>query len=103
MVSANLSAALMVGQTGYTLTCDVFGADRLNPTITYQWTRNDERVPGGSSRILNLPPLSLSIAGNYTCNVTISSALLTSGMPASAGTPQRVEIQSELTSLMHVV
>ena len=103
IVTANINAPVMVGHTGYTLTCNVSGSDSLNPTINYQWTRNDERVPGGSSRILNLPPLSLSIAGDYTCNVTISSALLTSGMPASAGTLQRVEIQSELTSLMHAV
>ena len=97
IVTANLNAPLMVGQTGYTLTCDVSGADSLNPTINYQWTRNDERVPDGSSRTLNLPSLSLSTAGDYTCNVTINSTLLTSAIPASAGTFQRVEIQSELT------
>ena len=93
----------MVGQTGNTLTCDVSGADNLNPTITYQWTRNDgstQTPVGTSSNTLSLSPLRLSNAGDYTCNATVSSTLLNDDIPASADNTQRVTIQSELINLM---
>ena len=97
MVTANLNPSLMVGQTNNTLTCDVSGTDRLNPAIAYQWTRNGETVPDidGSSETLTLPTIALSSAGEYVCNVTVSSNLLNSDV-SSTGTSQRVEIQSEL-------
>ena len=98
MVTANLNEPLMVGQTGNTLTCDVSGANNLNPTITYQWTRNDgsTQTPfGTNSNTLILSPLRLSNAGDYTCSVTVSSTLLNNDIITSSGTPQRVMIQSE--------
>ena len=39
MIIADLNTPLMVGQTNNTLTCGVSGAERLTPTITYEWTR----------------------------------------------------------------
>ena len=98
MVTANFNAPLMVGQTGYTLICDVSGADSLNPMITYQWTRNGETVPDGSSRSFNLPPLQLSHAGDYVCHVTVSSTLLNDDISASSGSNQNIIIQSEYTT-----
>ena len=88
----------MVGQTGNTLTCNVSGADSLKPTITYQWTRNNSNTPTqvGNSRILTLSPLRLSNAGDYNCNVTISSNLLISPILNSVPNLRRVEmIQSK--------
>ena len=55
MVTPNLNESLMVGQTGYTLTCDVSGADNLNPIITYLWTRDDgntQILVGTSSKLI---------------------------------------------------
>ena len=88
----------MVGQTDNTLTCDVSGADNLNPMITYQWTRNDgstQTPVGTNSNALSLSPLRLSNAGDYTCSVTVSSTLLSNDIITSPGNPQRVMIQSE--------
>ena len=96
MVTANLNTPLMVRQTGNTLTCDVSGADRLNPTITYQWTRNGETVPDSNSRTIDLSPLQLSHAGNYTCRATISSSLLDNDITATSDNNQNLTIQSEL-------
>ena len=95
---ANLNTPLMVGQTGYTLTCDVSGAGNLDPMIIYQWTRSDgtTQTQVGNSRTLNLSPLGLSHAGNYTCNVTVNSVLLNNDITASADNLQSVTIQSEL-------
>ena len=93
MVSANLNAPLMVGQTGNSLTCDVSGADNLNPMITYQWTRNDgstQTPVGTNSNTLTLSPLRLSDAGDYNCSVNISSNLLNSPIPNSVPTLLRV-------------
>ena len=69
MVTNNLNTPLMVGQTGYTLTCDIFGADNLNPTIT--WIMNGStQLQLGDSRTLTFTPLRLSDAGNYSCRIT---------------------------------
>ena len=98
MVTANLNEPLMVGQTDNTLTCDVSGADNLNPTRIYQWTRNDgstQTPVGTNSNTLTLSPLRLSDAGDYNCSATISSTLLNNDIITSSGTPQRVMIQSE--------
>ena len=86
----------MVGQTGYTLTCDVSGADNLNPMITYQWTRNDGRTltqVGTNSNVLSFSSVRLSDAGEYTCTTTIASALLNNDITVSAA--HRMMIQSE--------
>ena len=101
-VTANLTDLLMVGQTGNTLTCDVSGADNLNPTITYQWTRNDGSTQtrvGTNSNILTLSPLGLSNAGNYTCSTTVNSTLLNNDIITSSGNTQSVMIQGELINL----
>ena len=97
-VTANLNMSLMVEQTGYTLTCDVSGADSLNPTITYQWTKYDgtTQTQVGTNSTLILSPLGLSDVGDYTCNVTVKSTLLNSNISPSADNLQSVMIQSEL-------
>ena len=69
MVTANLNSPLMVGQTDNTLTCDVSGADNLNPTIT-RIKNGSTQLQAGSSRILTFTPLRLSDAGNYSCRIT---------------------------------
>ena len=103
MITANLNTPLMMGQTGNTLTCGVYGTERLSPTIVYQWTRNDgsTQTQVGSSETLTLPSLTLSNAGEYSCRATVGSTLLTSDIEASTGTPQRVEIQSELIAIYY--
>ena len=73
----------MVGQTGSTLTCGVSGADNLDPTTTYLWTRNGGREVSQSST-LSLSPVGLSDAGNYTCRATVNSNLLTNDVIRSA-------------------
>ena len=103
MVIANLSAPLTVGQTDNTLICDVSGTGSFNSiTITYQWTRNDgaTQTQVGNSRILNLSPLRLSHAGDYTCNVTINLTLPSLNITLSADNIQSVTIQSELINLI---
>ena len=96
MITANLNATLILGQTGYTLTCEVSGADRLVPTLTYQWTRNNETVTEGASMTLTLSPLRLSHAGNYAC--TVNSALLNENVSSSG--VRTVIIQSESQNVM---
>ena len=67
----------MLGQNGYSLTCGVNGAGNLNPSITYQWTKNNDTQTqiqvGANPAVLSFSPLRLSDAGRYTCNVTVSS------------------------------
>ena len=81
------SGSPVLGQTGYTLTCAVIGDENLSPTITYQWTRDNgttQTQVGTNSNTLSFSPLSLSDAGRYTCDVTISSPYLTGDLVSSA-------------------
>ena len=97
-ITANLSEPLMVGQTGNTLICVVSGGDMLIPTLTYQWTRNDETTPipvGSNTKTLTLSPLRFSNAGVYNCSVTVSSNLFINDIMVSSDNTQRVTIQSK--------
>ena len=99
VISASLNnAPLMVGQTGFTLTCDVSGTHNLNnPTIAYQWTRNDRTTRtqiGPNPNMFILPSLRLSSAGDYNCHVTVQSFLLSNNITTNSS--HRVMIQSEL-------
>ena len=63
-----------MGQSGYSLTCGVTvtGADAGNPSITYQWTKNNgTQTQVGTDRVLSFSPLRLSDAGRYTCQATV--------------------------------
>ena len=79
----------MLGQTDFTLTCEISGADNLRPIIDYQWTTSDGtptpiRV-GDNHRVLSFSqPLSLCDAGQYTCQVTIMSNLLNNDIRATS-------------------
>ena len=88
----------MVGQTGFTLACNVSGTHNLNNlTITYQWTRNYGTTQiqiGSNSNMFILPPLRLSSAGDYNCHVTVQSSLLSNNITTNCS--HRVMIQSEL-------
>ena len=94
-VTANLNTPLMVGQTDNTPICGVSGADDLNPTIAYQWTRDGGREVSSSST-LPISPVGLSDAGNYTCRATVNSDLLINDITVSAN--QIVMVQGELAT-----
>ena len=81
----------------YQLTCSVSGAENLNPTTTYRWTRNSgtEVQVGADPSTLSFTPLRLADAASYVCEVTISSSYLTGDIVAMAINPQNIRIQSE--------
>ena len=97
IVTANFDTPLMVGQTGNTLTCGVSGDEKLNLTITFQWTRynGSTSIHVGTELMKSLPlsPLRLSDAGHYSCSVTGISTLLNN--PVTAENNQSVIIQSK--------
>ena len=94
IVTANFNTPLMVGQTGNTLTCGVSGDEKLNLTITFQWTRyngsTSTQVGTELMKSLPLSPLRLSDAGNYSCSLI--SILLNN--PVTAENIQSMIIQS---------
>ena len=61
-----------------TLTCNVSGDEDLNLTITYQWTKNNgtQTHVGTNSNTLSFFFLRLSDAGQYTCQVNVTSPYL---------------------------
>ena len=91
------SGATPIAGEDYQLTCSVSGAENLNPTTTYRWTRNSgtEVQVGADPSILSFTPLRLADAASYVCEVTISSSYLTGDIIAMSNNSQDIRIQSE--------
>ena len=77
----------MLGQNSYSLTCSVSVSENLNPSVTYQWTKKNSIQMGqlvfGNSSSLSFSRLQPSDAGQYSCNVAVLSAYLSSVVYAS--------------------
>ena len=86
MVTPSSSSSLTLGQTGFSLTCDVSGTNNLNPTLTYEWQRNGSVLSNQRERTLSLSPLSDSTVGEFVCKVTVDSTLLNSVEMRTSGT-----------------
>ena len=91
----------MLGQNGYSLTCVVNGAENLN--AVYQWTKNNgtqtQIQVGADPAVLSFSSLKLSNAGQYTCNVTVSSLHLNNDITMKGS--EDVTIQSEFNQDTH--
>ena len=62
-------------EQNYSLTCKVVvtGANARDPSITYQWTKNNgTQTQFGADRVLSFSSLRLTDAGRYTCRVTVT-------------------------------
>ena len=90
----------MLGKSDYSLTCGVGGAANLNPSITYQWTKNNgtqtQLQVRPDPKILSFSPFRLSDAGRYTCQATVSSPYLNNDITMMDS--HDVTLQSELLS-----
>ena len=96
MTRSSSGGSISVGQTGFSLTCQVSGTGNLNsPTLTYQWWQNGEVVSGQLRDNLSLPPLTLSDAGEYNCSVSVSSSSLSSTVTVNSTNTETVVIQSK--------
>ena len=84
----------------YTLNCTalITEASQLNPTITYQWFKNNTVVSGETQSTLSFFSLSLSDAGQYRCDVNVSSTLLSQSIIAMSNT-QDLTLQSKYSSI----
>ena len=87
----------MLGQSGYSHTCGVTGAENLNPSITYQWTKNNGTLTqiqiGADPKVLSFSSLRFSDAGQYTCQTTVSSPFLNNDITMTDS--QDITLQSE--------
>ena len=69
----------------YSLTCIVTGAERLtDSTISYQWFKDGETVTEENSATLSFTFLTLSDAGSYTCQATVTSSLLSASISSTS-------------------
>ena len=84
VITAMISGGTPTVGESYSLTCTVTGADRLNATITYQWLKDNTVVSGETQSTLSFSSLSLSDAGQYRCDVTVSSTLLRDSITAQS-------------------
>ena len=97
-VQITVSGTPRLGQSSYSLICDVNGAESLNPTITYRWTKHNGTLTqiqqdGANPEVLSFSPLRLSDAGQYACQATVSSPFLNND--TTTMDTQDVRFQSE--------
>ena len=88
----------MLGQNGYSLTCTVSGTNCLNPSMTYQWTKNNgsqTQIQVGANKVLSFLPLRLSDGGRYTCQATVSSPYLNENIIMTSSNSHEIMLQSE--------
>ena len=92
VMSIHFIAAVQISNDGaypiegqnYTLTCCVSGTENVSFIVkSYQWTKNNgtltEMQTVSNSAIQSFSPLVESDVGQYTCQITINSSLLTDG------------------------
>ena len=88
----------MLGQSGYSLICGEIVTGTADPTITYQWTKNNgngtQTPVGTDDRELSFSPLRLSDAGQYTCQATVTSPCSVTQMDT-----QDVTLQSKFSTV----
>ena len=90
------SGAIPTAGENYQLTCSVSGAENLNPTITYRWTRNSgsgQTQVRTNSNTLSFTPLRLADAASYVCEVTVSSNYLTSDITIMNSLDVRIQCE----------
>ena len=78
-IPVEISAGNAILGQNHDLICNVPGAEKLNPNITYQWTKNNittQTQVGTNSNTLSFSSLRLSDAGWITCTVSINSDYL---------------------------
>ena len=67
----------LLGQDHYRFQCMLMGLkDNLKASVMYQWTKNGGTQTNqlqSNSQTLSFGPLRLTDAGNYTCQVRVSS------------------------------
>ena len=95
VITAMVSGGTPTVGESYSLTCTVTGAGQLNPTITYQWFKGTALVSGETQSTLSFSSLSLSDAGQYRCDVTVSSTILSQSITKMSNT-QDLTLQSKL-------
>ena len=89
-VQITTSGAPMLGQS-YSLTCGVNGAENLSVSITYQWIKDTQtQIQVGA--VLSFSPLRLSDAGNYTCQATVMSSLLSAPITVTSSNSLAVRL-----------
>ena len=78
LVHINDCGGIIVAGQNCTLVCSVSGIGSSNPTISYQWIKNNgatQTQVGSNSNTLAFSSLRLSDAGQYTCRVTVGSEM----------------------------
>ena len=65
----------------HSLNCSQSGAENIDPTITYEWSKdiNGKETVVGNTSTLHFSHLNLSDAAKYTCTVTVNSSYLNEG------------------------
>ena len=100
--SNNIGENLTAGMINFSLSCDVSGTDDIMPDIKYLWWHyngSDTKMIDINSSILSFSSLKLSDAGEYMCQVNISSSLLGSDLTILSIPPHTVRVFGKLIDI----
>ena len=79
--------------------CVVLGADNLNSTLTYKWTKSNSSqtlcVPTTNNALFNFSLIKVSDAANYSCEVNISSSYLEESVVMVNSNSKHLQVQSK--------
>ena len=93
-VQLNDGGSIPAAGQQYSLTGKVSGAEKIYPTITYQWVKNTQTQVGNNSKYLFFSNLTLSDAGVYNCWINIHSLYISEDIMLTNF--QSIVIRSEL-------
>ena len=98
ITSTPIEVTPIAGQN-YTITCVVLGADNLNSTLTYKWTKSNSSqtlcIPTTNNALFNFSPIKISDAGNYSCEVNNSSNYLEESVVVVKSNSKHLQVQSK--------
>ena len=77
-LSVNITSkgSIITGGQAFSLKCTISGVEALNPILTYQWIKSNSTgrmQVGSNTSTLSFSSLRLSDAGQYSCQVIVSS------------------------------
>ena len=79
-VNVTSKGSIITGGQAFSLKCTISGPEALNSILTYQWTKNNStgrmQVVGSNTSTLSFSSLRLSDAGQYSCQVIVTSQYL---------------------------
>ena len=99
LVNITSKGSIITGGQAFSLKCTISGVEALNPILTYQWIKSNSTgrmQVGSNTSTLSFSSLRLSDAGQYSCQVIVSSFYLRDALNVTSA-PFDVHLQGKFS------